>query len=114
MFSKTLNTSKDSYSREIFLSTENLKACKDIFEDEFLEPEILLFCKDDKRSLQLLNYMSALAKNNNINEIINFQDQPGENIESEIKYTFVKFFFKVSFNLTRVSHISRELNTKSP
>jgi len=74
------------------------RGVKDIFEDEISEPEIILFCKGDQRSTDLLNKYAKLAKLHEYDKIINQEVRFDENTETDVKSNFVRNFYLVNIN----------------
>ncbi len=73
------------------------KGDKEIFENEISEPEIMLFCKGDSQSTELLQKYSNLAKEQQYDALIlavkNLQIDEGS--DKELKSHFVKNFYLV-------------------
>jgi hypothetical protein len=77
------------------------KGVKEIFENEISEPEIMLFCKGDSQSTELLQKYSNLAKEQQYDALIlavkNLQIDEGS--DKELKSHFVKNFYLVNRRL---------------
>ena len=73
------------------------RGVRDIFENEISEPEIMLFCKGDSQSTELLQKFSNLAKEQQYDSLIlaikNLQIEEGS--DKELKAHFVKNFYLV-------------------
>lgn len=73
------------------------KGVKEIFENEISEPEIMLFCKGDSQSTELLQKFSSLAKEQQYDALVlavkNLQIDEGS--DKELKSHFVKNFYLV-------------------
>lgn len=73
------------------------RGVKDILEDDILEPEIMLFCKGDQRSTELLIKYAKMAKSHEYDKIINQEVRFEENTETDVKSNFVRNFYLVKF-----------------
>ena len=98
MYDDELNykMSEDFDDDEILLKKE--KSAKDIFESEIYEPELLIFCKDDRKSFELLQFYSKLAIQNNYEAILSHKVIFEENSENEVKSIFIRNFYTVNYS----------------
>jgi|LauGreDrversion4_2_1035121.scaffolds.fasta_scaffold1815448_1 hypothetical protein len=74
------------------------RGVKDIFEDEISEPEIMIFCKGDHKSTELLSLYAKMAKLHEYDQIINHEARFEENTETDVKSNFVRNFYLVNYN----------------
>ena len=72
---------------------------KEILENEISEPEIMLFCKGDKKSTELLNLLAKMTRMQEYDKILkfNYEFVNEENDETEVKSDFVRYFYVVFF-----------------
>ena len=83
------------------------KGVREIFENEISEPEIMLFCKGDQQSTELLQKFSNLAKEQQYDSLIlaikNVHIEEGS--DRELKSHFVKNFYLVIIILNKGSRL---------
>ena len=74
------------------------RGVREIFENEISEPEIMLFCKGDQQSTELLQLYSNLAKEQQYDSLIlKIKNQDiDENSDKDHKCHFVKNFYLVN------------------
>lgn len=88
------------------------RGVKDIFENEISEPEIMLFCKGDQQSTEILQKFSNLAKEQKYDSLIISINglQLEEGSDKELKCHFVKNFYLV-YNIIYIgSRIFQEIS----
>lgn len=95
------NYIKDDDFRDSDFDTRGIgKGVREIFENEISEPEIMLFCKGDSQSTELLQKLSNLAKEQQYDSLIlavkNHQIDDGS--DRELKSHFVKNFYMVNID----------------
>ena len=73
------------------------KGVREIFENEISEPEIMLFCKGDSQSTELLQKFSYLSKCNQYELMINLLQhlEIEDKSDPEKKSRFIKAFYMV-------------------
>ena len=85
---------EDLQYEDSYIYTEK-KCVKEIFENEISEPEIMLFCKGDSKSSELLILYAKLAKLHEYDKIIEHKVSFDDNPDSDVKSVYVRNFYMV-------------------